>query len=85
MVLINCLDAVKGRWLQIKKLVQIQSVEKPLADIIWDRDLFRGGLIQGYRFAQSIDNDAAVVTILHMQFDLVAQLLGQLSIVVSRE
>ena len=64
---------------------QKKAVEESLADIFWYGYFFRCGLVQGYRFTQGIHNDPAVVAILHMQFNLVAQLLWYIPIVISRE
>jgi hypothetical protein len=60
-------------------------VEKPLADIIWNCHLVRGGLVKGYGFTQGVDNDTAVIATLHVQFDLIAELLGQFTIMIPRE
>lgn len=50
MLFINCLDAILWRWLHIQKLIQIQTVEQSLADIIRHRNLIGCGLVEGYRF-----------------------------------
>jgi hypothetical protein len=73
------------RRLQLEELVQIQSMEETLPDILGDRSRVGSGLVKEDGFFECVDDDPAIFTFRHVQFDLVTQIALQVSVNVVRK